>query len=81
MWQDVLYNDGFSFQMAGGLGNEEYKFLDSSLLCLVSQNRLYRRNNGIKHFRSAPYHPSTNGAIQRFVQTFERSPYEEPSYL
>ena len=27
-------------------------------------------NNGIKHFRSAPYYPSTNGAIQRLVQTF-----------
>ena len=29
------------------------------------------RNNGISHKRSAPYHPSTNGEAERFVQSFK----------
>ena len=33
----------------------------------------FLRNNGIKHFKSAPYHPSTNGAVERLVQTFKSS--------
>ena len=29
--------------------------------------------NGIKHIKSAPYHPSTNGAAERLVQTFKKT--------
>ena len=29
--------------------------------------------NGIKHIRSAPGHPATNGEAERFVQTFKRA--------
>ena len=29
--------------------------------------------NGIQHIRSAPYHPSTNGLVERFVQTFKHA--------
>ena len=29
------------------------------------------KNNGICHKRSAPYHPSTNGEAERFVQSFK----------
>ena len=33
----------------------------------------FMRGNGIKHIRSAPYHPSSNGLAERFVQTFKRA--------
>ena len=29
------------------------------------------KQQGIKHVKSAPYHPSTNGLAERFVQTFK----------
>ena len=47
---------------------------------LVSDNRAqftsdifqqFLKENGIKHVRSAPHHPSTNGEAERFVQTFK----------
>ncbi len=31
------------------------------------------QQSGIKHIRSAPYHPSTNGLAERFVKTFKNS--------
>ena len=35
--------------------------------------QLFMKRNGIRHARSAPYHPATNGAAERVVQTFKRS--------
>ena len=29
--------------------------------------------NDIRHIRKAPYHPASNGAIERFVQTFQQA--------
>ena len=31
------------------------------------------KSNGIRHITGAPYHPSTNGAIERAVQTMKKS--------
>ena len=31
------------------------------------------KSNAIKHIRCAPYHPSSNGAAERFVQTFKQA--------
>ena len=33
----------------------------------------FMRSNGIKHTRCAPYHPSSNGAVERFVQSFKQA--------
>ena len=33
----------------------------------------FLKQNGIKHFRSSPYHPSTNGLSERFIQTLKKS--------
>ena len=34
---------------------------------------LFLKHNGIKHLKSAPYHPSTNGEAERFIQTFKKA--------
>ena len=33
----------------------------------------FTNQNGIKHYKSAPFHPATNGLVERFVQTFKNS--------
>ena len=33
----------------------------------------FTQQQGIKHIKSAPYHPSTNGLAERFVQTFKNA--------
>ena len=33
----------------------------------------FMKGNHIKHIRSTPYHPSTNGLAERFVQTFKQA--------
>ncbi|KAL6463598.1 hypothetical protein MHYP_G00279890 [Metynnis hypsauchen] len=33
----------------------------------------FLKANGVKHMRSAPFHPATNGLAERFVQTFKHS--------
>ncbi len=40
----------------------------------VSQEfAVFMKNHGIKHVRSAPYHPASNGLAERFIQTFKQS--------
>ena len=33
----------------------------------------FMRTNGIKHSRSSPYHPASNGEVERFVRTFKEA--------
>ena len=35
--------------------------------------RSFLKRNGVKHIHCTPYHPSSNGAAERFVQTFKRA--------
>ena len=34
---------------------------------------LFCKMNGVKHIRTAPYHPSLNGLAEQFVQTFKKA--------
>jgi len=44
---------------------------------------VFLKRNGIKHIKVAPYHPSSNGAVERLVQTFKKAmrASEEWTYL
>ena len=33
----------------------------------------FMKRNGIKHIRCSPYHPSSNGLVERFIQTFKQA--------
>ena len=33
----------------------------------------FMKRNGIKHIKSEPYHPATNGLAEQFIQTFKNS--------
>jgi len=35
--------------------------------------QVFLKSNRVKHIRSAPYHPSSNGLAERFVRTFKRA--------
>ena len=34
---------------------------------------LFMESNGIKHINCAPYHPSSNGAVEQFNETFKQT--------
>ena len=45
---------------------------DSGSNFVSSEFKSFLQKNGIKHITSAPYHPSTNGLVERAVQTFKQ---------
>lgn len=46
---------------------------DNGPLFCSNESAQFLKANGIQHTRSAPYHPSTNGEAERFVQTFNHN--------
>ena len=44
---------------------------------VAEEFRSFMRNKGIKHIRSTPYHPPTNGLAEWFVQTFKQALREQ----
>ena len=33
----------------------------------------FMKRNGVKHIRTIPYHPASNGLVERFVQSFKQA--------
>ena len=40
---------------------------------IADEFTVFLKQNGIKHLKCSPYHPSSNGAIKRLVQSFKKS--------
>ena len=53
-----------------GFGLPEQIILDNGPQFISNEFKLFAKSNGIKHNRVAPYHPCSDGAAERFVQTF-----------
>eukprot|EP00731_Ephydatia_muelleri_P002089 Em0001g2089a len=49
------------------------KLSDNGPQFVSAEFETFMRNNGIKHIRCAPYHPSSNGLAERFIQTFKKA--------
>ena len=54
-------------------GLPEQIVLDNGAQFTSDEFAHFMKVNGIKHIRSAPYHPASNGLAERFVQTFKRA--------
>ena len=54
-------------------GLPEILVSDSGLQFTSEEFDQFTKTNGIKHLKSAPDHPATNGLADRFVQTFKQS--------
>ena len=54
-------------------GSPEQLVSDNGPQFIADEFRAFMRSNGIKHIKSAPYHPATNGLAERFVQTFKQA--------
>ena len=46
---------------------------DNGPQCTSNEFAIFLCSNNIKHFRSAPFHQATNGAVERLVQTLKNS--------
>jgi len=54
-------------------GIPEHIGSDNGPQFVSSEFENFCKGNNIKHTRSAPYHPATNGEAERFVQTFKNN--------
>ena len=54
-------------------GLPEQVVTDNGPQFVADEFATFMKMNGIKHIRCVPYHPSSNGAVERFVQTFKRA--------
>ena len=60
-------------KLFGRYGLPKQLVTDNGPQFISSEFREFMKSNGIKHIRSAPYHPSSNGQAEWFIQTFKRA--------
>ena len=53
---------------------QPHAIVTDNAACITSTEfQTWREERGIQHLHGAPYHPQTNGATERLVQTFKQS--------
>ena len=60
-------------QMFARNGLPEQIVSDNGPQFISEEFAVFMKMNGVKHTRSSPYHPSTNGLAERFVQSLKQS--------
>ena len=69
----------------GGAGLQDTLLSDNSAGYLSQQFNQYLHLVGIRHINAVPFHPQTNGKIERYHRTLKggisQVPYEMPSEL
>ena len=51
----------------------EQVITDNGPQFIAEEFMVFLKQNGIKHLKCSPYHPSSNGAVERLVQSFKKS--------
>ena len=54
-------------------GLPEQVVTDNGPQFFASEFSSFLKSNGLKHIRRVPYHPSSNGAVERFIQIFKKA--------
>ncbi|XP_044755014.1 uncharacterized protein K02A2.6-like [Coccinella septempunctata] len=54
-------------------GNPRILVSDNASQFCSQSFQIFCKQNGIDHIRTAPYHPQSNGQVERFVDTFKRA--------
>lgn len=60
-------------EMFSRFGFPEQLVSDNGTQFTSQEFKTFLEINGVQHIRSAPYHPSTNGAAERFVQSMKHA--------
>ena len=60
-------------QMFAMYGLPEHIVSDNEPQFVAEEFALFLQKNGVRHTRSAPYHPATNGLAERFIQSMKES--------
>ena len=68
----LLKHYGFYFHLSS-FGLPEQFVSDNGSQFTSQEFADFMKFNGIMHIKTAPYHPSSNGAIERLVQSFKKS--------